>query len=64
MRDYYDATDGDNLTLTLDSAIQSYCESILKKGIEQFEVQDGGFASPWTPIREKSWLGQTPQLLT
>ena len=38
--DYYDATDGDNLTLTLDSAIQSYCESILKKGIEQFEVQD------------------------
>ena len=42
--DYYDATDGDNLTLTLDSAIQSYCESILKKGIEQFEVQDIGTA--------------------
>ena len=73
--DYYDATDGDNLTLTLDSAIQSYCESILKKGIEQFEVQDGGVcgapaspsgirtaasASPWTPIRAKFWPGPTP----
>ena len=47
--DYYDATDGDNLTLTLDSAIQSYCESILKKGIEQFEVQDGGFCIAMDP---------------
>ena len=40
---YIDAVNGYDLTLTLDSAIQSYCESILKKGIEQFEVQDGGF---------------------
>lgn len=47
--DYYDATDGDNLTLTLDSAIQSYCERILKKGIEQFEVQDGGFCIAMDP---------------
>ena len=46
---YYDATDGDDLTLTLDSAIQSYCESILKKGIEQFEVQDGGFCIAMDP---------------
>ena len=37
---YIDAVNGYDLTLTLDSAIQSYCESILKKGIEQFEVQD------------------------
>ena len=47
--DYYDATGGDNLTLTLDSAIQSYCESILKKGIEQFEVQDGGYCIAMDP---------------
>ena len=60
--DYYDATDGDNLTLTLDSAIQSYCESILKKGIEQFEVQDGASASPWTQYGRNSGLGQLPHL--
>ncbi|WP_130870314.1 penicillin-binding transpeptidase domain-containing protein [Intestinimonas massiliensis (ex Afouda et al. 2020)] len=47
--DYYDATDGDDLTLTIDSTIQSYCESILQKGIEQFDVQDGGFCIAMDP---------------
>lgn len=47
--DYYDATDGDDLTLTIDATIQSFCESILKKGVEQFEVQDGGFCIAMDP---------------
>ena len=34
----------------------------LKALLEQFEVQDGGFCIAMDPIREKSWLGQTPQL--
>ena len=46
---YYDATDGDNLTLTIDSTIQYYCERILEKGIETFEVQNGGFAIAMDP---------------
>ncbi len=47
--DYYDATDGDSLTLTIDATIQSFCESILKKGVEQFDVQDGGFCIAMDP---------------
>ncbi|MCI7474285.1 MAG: PASTA domain-containing protein [Clostridiales bacterium] len=47
--DYYDATDGNNLTLTIDATIQSYCESILKEGVEQFDVQDGGFCIAMDP---------------
>ena len=47
--EYYDATDGNNLTLTLDSTIQYFCESILEKGVEQFDVQDGGFCIAMDP---------------
>ena len=47
--DYYDATNGDDLTLTIDATIQSFCESILKKGVEQFDVQDGGFCIAMDP---------------
>lgn len=47
--DYYDATNGDDLTLTIDSTIQSFCESILKKGVEQFDVQNGGFCIAMDP---------------
>ena len=35
------------LTLTIDSTIQAFCESILKKGVEQFDVEDGGFCAPF-----------------
>ncbi len=42
-QDYYDAEDGEDLHLTLDAGIQQMCESALKKGIEENEVQDGGF---------------------
>ena len=33
-QDYYDATDGNDLTLTLDATIQFYCERVLEKGYE------------------------------
>ena len=46
---YYDGMDGCDLELTLDSKIQSFCENILAKGIEQFEVQDGGFCIAMDP---------------
>ena len=48
-QDYYDATDGNNLNLTLDTTIQYYCERILEKGIEMFDVQNGGFAIAMNP---------------
>jgi Cell division protein FtsI/penicillin-binding protein 2 len=48
--DYYYASDGDHLTLSLDSAIPSYCASILNKGVEHFEVQDGGFCLAVDPL--------------
>ena len=47
--DYFDGMDGCDVELTLDSKIQSFCESILAKGIEQFEVQDGGFCIAMDP---------------
>lgn len=46
---YYDATDGYDLHLTLDRTIQSYCERILEKGIETYEVQNGGLAIAMDP---------------
>ncbi|MCI8477161.1 MAG: PASTA domain-containing protein [Oscillospiraceae bacterium] len=47
--DYYDAVNGNNLTITLDTTIQHHCERILEKGIETFDVQDGGFAIAMDP---------------
>lgn len=46
---YFDATDGYDLHLTLDRTIQSYCERILEKGIETYEVQNGGLAIAMDP---------------
>lgn len=42
-QDYYDAEDGSDLHLTLDTNIQTMCESILAKGIEANEALEGGF---------------------
>ena len=39
---YIDPINGFNLTLTLDSTIQSYAEQILEKGIEAYDVRNGG----------------------
>ena len=47
--DYYDATNGDNLTLTIDATIQYYCERVLAEGVEKFDVQNGGFAIAMDP---------------
>ena len=47
--DYYDATDGNNLTITLDATIQSFCERVLEEGIAAFDVQNGGFAIAMDP---------------
>lgn len=47
--DYYDAINGNDLTITLDSTIQYFCESILEEGIETFDVQNGGFAIAMDP---------------
>lgn len=41
--DYYDAQDGDELTLTLDLNIQYLCEKYLEEGVEKYAIQDGGF---------------------
>ena len=48
-QDYYDATDGNNLNLTIDTTIQYYCERVLEKGIEMFDVQEGGFVIAMDP---------------
>ncbi len=48
-QDYYDASDGNDLNLTLDATIQYYCERILEKGIEMYDVQDGGFVIAMDP---------------
>ncbi len=46
---YIDAVDGSNMTLTIDSAIQSMLESTLAEGIEQYDVRYGGFAIAMDP---------------
>ncbi len=40
--DYYDAEDGDDIILTIDSSIQFYVEKYLAQAIEDYDVQDGG----------------------
>jgi len=48
-QDYYDATDGNDVHITIDTTIQYFCERILEKGIEMYDVQDGGFAIAMDP---------------
>ena len=48
-QDYYDATDGNDLHLTIDTSIQYYCVRILEKGVEMFDVQNGGFVIAMDP---------------
>ncbi len=40
--DFYDAEDGDDVTLTIDSSIQFYVEKYLAQAIEDYDVQNGG----------------------
>ena len=46
---YIDAINGYNLTLTIDTTIQSYLEKTLEEGIEEFEVQEGAFGIAMDP---------------
>ncbi|SBV95922.1 Penicillin-binding protein, transpeptidase domain protein [uncultured Eubacteriales bacterium] len=46
---YYDATNGNNLNITIDATIQYYCERILETGIEKYDVQNGGFCIAMNP---------------
>lgn len=46
---YIDAINGYDLTLTLDATIQSYAEQMLEKGIEMYDVQNGGFCLAMDP---------------
>ena len=41
--EYVDAEDGCDLTLTIDTTIQSYAERILEEGIKAYDVQRGGW---------------------
>lgn len=42
--DYYDAVDGDDLVLTIDSTIQYYIEKHLEQAVEDYQVQNGAAA--------------------
>ena len=44
IRDSYDAQAGSDVHLTIDTNIQTMCESILAEGIERYNVLEGGFA--------------------
>lgn len=46
---YYDATNGNDLHITIDATIQYYCERILEKGIAMYDVQNGGFCIAMDP---------------
>lgn len=46
---YIDATDGCDISLTLNATIQHYCEKTLAEGIEKFDVRNGGFAIAMDP---------------
>ena len=41
-QDYYDPEDGNDLHLTLDPTIQSFCQSALEQYCERYETQNGG----------------------
>ncbi|MCI8422468.1 MAG: PASTA domain-containing protein [Lawsonibacter sp.] len=47
--EFVDAIDGYDLTLTLDATIQSYAEKTLQKGIEAYDIQNGGFCIVMDP---------------
>jgi stage V sporulation protein D (sporulation-specific penicillin-binding protein) len=47
--DYYDAQDGQNVTLTIDSTIQYYLDKRLKEAIEKYQVKNGAFGIAMNP---------------
>ena len=47
--EFIDAIDGYDLNLTIDATIQSYAEKTLEKGIQAYDVQNGGFCIVMNP---------------
>ena len=47
--DYYDAVDGEDITLTIDSTIQYYLDRRLAEAIEKYRVQNGAFGIVMNP---------------
>ena len=47
--DYYDASNGENVTLTLDATIQYYTEKHLQQAVEDYDVQNGAAAIAMDP---------------
>lgn len=46
---YIDPQWGENIHLTIDTTIQSYCERVLAEGISSYEVRKGGFCIVMNP---------------
>ena len=46
---YIDAVNGYDLTLTIDTTIQSYLEKTLEEGIQEFDVREGAFGIAMDP---------------
>ena len=47
--DYYDAVDGNDITLTIDSTIQSYLDKHLEEAVEKYQVENGAFGIVMNP---------------
>ena len=47
--DYFDARNGNNITLTIDTSIQYYVEKHLAQAIDDYEVQGGGMCIAMSP---------------
>ena len=47
--DYYDASNGENVTLTLDATIQYYMEKHMQQAVEDYDVQNGAAAIAMDP---------------
>lgn len=46
---YVDASNGNDITLTIDTTIQYYAEQVVREGIEKYGALDGGFAIVMDP---------------
>ncbi len=46
---YIDAVDGYDITLTIDTTIQSYLEKALEEGVKDFDIRDGAFGIAMDP---------------
>ncbi|MDD4716265.1 MAG: penicillin-binding transpeptidase domain-containing protein, partial [Oscillospiraceae bacterium] len=48
-QDYYDAVNGENVTLTIDTNIQYYLDKRLEEAIKKYDVQNGAFGIVMNP---------------